>query len=715
MSRNATTDTARAAHPKVTGQHQERWAYIYVRQSSLKQVLHNQESQQYQYRLQQRAEELGWPVERIRIIDTDLGRSGREAESRTGFQELVSEVSLGHVGIVLSYEASRLARNNRDWYHLLDLAAMFGVLIADTDGVYDPRLYNDRLLLGLKGTMSEAELYMLRQRLDEGRLNAVKRGAYRQQLPTGLVRLPDGTVVKDPDEQVQHVLELMFERFEVLGSVNKVVRYLRRHQVLLPRRQTTGPQVGQVVWKVASEAAVSDILQNPAYAGAFAYGRRQIEPARRQPGRPAAGRIRKPMSEWLHLEQDAYPAYISWEQYLANQERIRQNGLRFVENFQKAQGIVREGAGLLQGLAVCGHCAYHMQTVYKHTPRYFCRGHSRTTDVGPCDCTLVRAPAVDEVVVQAFFEAIQPAQLDALEAILAAQQQERQQLERQWQEQLRRTEYEAALAQRQYDAVDPDNRLVAAELERRWEEKLLRLRQAQEDYHHFQQAPLPDTIPPGLREQFQAVSERLPELWPRLPNAHKKELLRSLIRRVIIRRPAADRLEIRIVWISGGYTDRTAWTPILRERDVSGYDQMVERVRELWQQGCDDEQMAEYLTAEGFHTARSWRVNPLTVQKIRLERQWYLPFEQLRRQRGTATHWTVRGLAEQIPVNTATVFRYIYNGVIPAGHVTHDPQTGLRLIAKDEALLARLRQRVSEKKRQNGMISAPSEPGGDNG
>jgi DNA invertase Pin-like site-specific DNA recombinase len=295
----------------------ERLAFIYIRQSTTKQVLMNKESHDNQYRLQQRAEELGWAVERIRVIDNDLGRSGSEAVGRAGFQELVAEVSLGHAGIVFGYEVSRLARNNQDWYHLLDLAAVFGTLIADNDGVYDPRLYNDRLLLGLKGTMSEAELHLLRQRLDAGRMNQVKRGAYRQNLPTGYVRLPDGSVAKDPDDQVRHVIELLFAKFEELGSVNKVLRYFRQQQILLPRRQRNGLQVGQVVWKVASEAAVTGAIEYPAYAGVFAYGRRQNDPKRKIPGRPATGNVRKPMSEWLHCQQGAYPAYITWEQFLA--------------------------------------------------------------------------------------------------------------------------------------------------------------------------------------------------------------------------------------------------------------------------------------------------------------------------------------------------------------------------------------------------------------
>lgn len=692
-------------HPKISAFHQQRLAYIYVRQSSLKQVYHHQESQHYQYRLQERALELGWSAEYIRIIDTDLGLSGREAEGRAGFQTLVTEISLGRVGIVFGYEVSRLARNNHDWYHLLDLAAMFGTLIADSDGIYDPRLYNDRLLLGLKGTMSEAELHLLRQRLDEGRMNQVKRGAYRQNLPTGLIRLPDGRVVKDPDDQVRHVIELVFSQFEALGSINKVLRYLRQHKIRLPRRQRSGPQAGQLLWKVASESALTTMMHNPAYAGAFAYGRRQSDPTLRQPGRPAAGRVRKSMADWLHLEHDVYPAYISWEQYLANQDRLAQNGLRFTENRDKAQGIARNGSGLLQGMIVCGHCAHHLQTVYKKTPRYVCRGLIRTTDA-PSDCNSVRAPEVDEVVVQAFFEALEPAQLDALEAILAAQEQEQQQLDRQWQEQLKRAQYEAGLAQRQYEAVDPQNRLVAAELERRWEASLRRLRQTEEDYHQFQQRPRPNTIPPHLRDQFRQVSHHLPHLWSALDNAAKKELLRSLISQVIVKRLVPDQVEIRIVWISGAYTDRTTLTPIHREQDVSGYEQMVERVGQLWQQGYNDEQMADLLTQEGFHSARSPCVIPQSVMKIRLARRWFLPLERMRGVEEVDGYWTARGLAKHLAVNKSTIYRFIYNQVIPPQLVKRDPQAGTYLIRKDDQLLERLRQRVIEQKQKNGMLKS---------
>jgi DNA invertase Pin-like site-specific DNA recombinase len=436
---------------KITPAHLQRLAYIYVRQSTFKQVRENRESQLYQYHLSETAQALGWSQERIRVIDADLGHSGRESESREGFKELVAEISLGHVGIIFGYEVSRLARNNRDWYHLMDLAAIFGTLLADGDGIYDLKLHNDRLLLGLKGTMSEAELHILRQRLDGGRLTQVKRGEYRQHLPTGLVRQADGSVVKDPDDQVRHVIELVLTKFAELGSCRQVLRYLRREKMLLPRHQTAGLYKGELLWKVPSDAAIYEIICNPAYAGAFAYGRKQKDPTRHDPGRPATGRLKRPLNEWLHLQQGVYPAYISWEQYLANQERLHQNALHYQEQQQQAQGIARSGAALLQGLARCGQCGCVMKLTYRHVHRYHC--DSLAKRFGESRCLSAPGPSVDEVVVQAFFEALQPAQLDALEAILKEQQLERHRLAQHWTDRLKRAQYEARLAERQYQLV----------------------------------------------------------------------------------------------------------------------------------------------------------------------------------------------------------------------------------------------------------------------
>jgi len=684
-----------SAH-KIRDVHLQRLAYIYIRQSSPKQVAQHLESQQLQYQLTQRAEMLGWHPDRIRIVDADQGQSGRGSHYRQGYQELVTQVSLGQVGIICGYQVSRLARNNRDWYHLLDLAAVFDTLIADSDGLYDLRLYNDRLLLGLKGTMSEAELHLMRQRLDAGRMNQVYRGAYRQHLPTGLVRLPEGMVVKDPDDQVRHTIELVFTKFEQLGSCPQVVRYLSQEQILLPRRQRAGWFKGELLWKRPSRDMIYDMIRNPAYAGAFAYGRKQVDYTRQIPGQPATGRLARPMGEWLHLQFDVYPAYLTWEQYLANQERLRQAATRYRDNLSRAQGTARTGRALLQGLATCGHCGRAMRVSYKQHPHYYC--DARRARFAESNCLWVQGPRVETGVVQAFFEALQPAQLDVLEAALAEQQHEHQQLARQWSERLKRAEYDAHLARRQYDAVDPDNRLVAAELERRWEDQLRQVQETREAMARFRQRPVSPTLTPELRDQLQHISETLPDLWSSLDNAQKKALLRSLIARVICKRETPGHIEVRIVWVSGHYTVRHVYPPVSHRRDAHCYPEMVAQIEKLWQNGLSDEQIAEQLTAEGFHSARRPDVRPVTVQKIRLENGWHSTLAQSRNALELNGYLTIRGLAAQLDLNRDYVYRWVYNQTIDPDYVTRDPQSGVYLIRNDLALIEQLRSRVQKKR-----------------
>ena len=683
-----------AGASKITSSHLERWACIYVRRSSLQQVEHNRESQANQYRLAERARSLGWSETRIRIIDCDLGKSGQDSLQRAGFNELLADVALGQVGIVFGYEVSRLARNNGDWYRLLDLAAVFGTLIADSDGIYDPRLYNDRLLLGLKGTLSEAELHLLRLRLQAGRLSKVRSGHYRQCLPTGLVWLDNETVVKDPDEQVQHVLDLVFVKFTELGSCYGVFRYLHREEILLPRR-AKGAGQSPIGWKQASITAVQDILTNPAYAGAFVYGRERSDPTRRTAKHSATPRVKRLPDTWLYVRHDAYPAYISWEQYLADQVRIEANGTRYMEKRQQAAGAIREGPGLLQGLAICGHCGRRMYTNYKPNVRYSC-AQQRQREQRMC-CS-VHGPTADSAVIEAFFEALRPAQLDLLAETLAAQRGEQERLAQQWQDQLRRATYEAQLAERQYQAVDPDNRLVASTLERRWEEKLQQRQRVQDSYQQFMQASPPSTLPPDLCAQFRRISETLPELWSagRITHAQQKELLRSLISNVILTRVVADRVEVKIVWVSGHFSQREVTVPIQREANLTDWAMLVERVRIGFEQGLSDSQIAAALTRDGFHTSRTSQVSAAKVFKIRLQHRWLQSYETHRKAHRIDEYWTTRGLAAKLSVSVQVVLRQIYKQVIPAEHVHRHDQSGVYLVDDYPDLLPTLQHALAQ-------------------
>jgi DNA invertase Pin-like site-specific DNA recombinase len=570
---------------------------------------------------------------------------------------------------------------------------MFNTLIADHDGVYDPRLFNDRLLLGLKGTMSEAELHLLKQRLEAGRLRQVERGTYRQHLPTGLVRLEDGSVVKDPNVQIQSSIELVLNKFAELGSCGKVVRYLRREELTLPRYQMRGPDKGTVVWKPVTHAVVYEIVCNPAYAGAFVYGRKQQDASRRQVGRPNSGRVRRPQEAWIKIEQNVYPAYITWDQYQANREQLQKNRMWFEGTEPRAQGAEREGRALLQGLAVCGHCGYHRQVSYKpRSHHYQCRALSKHHGLEACPT--IHGPTVDEAVAQVFFAALRPAHLNTLEAVLAAQRAEQEQLAEEWKMRLQQAEYEAQRAQRQYMQVEPENRLVAAELERRWEEKLEQLQHVQQAAERCQQqAPVVRQVTAEMREQFEQLSEHLPQVWEHITPVERKTLLRSLIDSVVLKREAADRVSIRVVWVSGHYTELEVQVPTNRREAVSRYEEMVERIGELFTAGLDDIQIAAQLGREGFHSARRSDVAVDTVKTIRQAQGWHHStgprpvFE-------VAGQLTVTGLAQRLGVDRPWVYRRLRNGAIAARYVTRDPQTHRYLIQDDPKLVTRLQALV---------------------
>ncbi len=669
---------------KITPGHRDRRAYIYIRQSSPKQVQHHRESQLNQYALVDRAVALGWSVERVHVIDADLGESGQDG-SRPGFRELVAAVSLGHVGLILAYEASRLARSNADWYALLDVAALRGTLIGDADGVYDPSTYNDRLLLGLRGMLSEAELHLIQLRLAAGRRRQIERGAYRQQLPTGLVRLPDGRVVKDPDLQVQRAIELVFARFAELGSCAKVVRRFRDAGLCLPRRQTGGPWVGEVLWKPACETAVYEILHNPAYAGAFVYGRHRRDPTC-PPGQHAR-RLNQPLANWQVVQHDAYPAYISWETFMANQERLADNASRYAA---RRRGAVRAGRALLVGLVTCGTCGRQLLVEYKTAHHYACTALSK--EYGVPMCLWVDGPSLDAAVVAAFFAALQPAELDLLDEVLAAQRADHARLGQHYADQVTRAEYEARLAEKQYRAVDPEHRLVAAELERRWELALRALAEAREAAERFGRTPAVPTLDPTLREQLRDLGQRLPQLWAsgRLTPAHQKELLRCLIRRVVVRRPRPDTVEATILWVSGATTSLTLEPSVAHTADLSDHDRLVRRLVELVAAGYQDGAIARQLTAEGFRSARHAHVPTSLVTRLRRQQRQPSLTTQFRGQEKVDGQWTIWGLARLLHVDRNWLYARIKAGTLPA---TRHSIIGHYLIPDDPALLEQLGQR----------------------
>lgn len=593
--------------------HLSRQALIYVRQSSPGQVVNHRESLDLQYALRDRPRQSGWDPGRVAVIDTDLGLTGSTAAGRPGFQELVTRVTLGQVGIIFAYDVTRLARNCTDWYQLLDLCGYRHCLVGDQEGIYDPATPNGRLLLGLKGLIAELELSTIRARLTAGLVNKAKRGELALALPTGLIREPSGQVVKHPDREVQSRLELVFDTFLRVRSVTKVVRYLNEHELRLPRCD----YCGDIRWRTANIAAVAVILKNPAYAGAFVYGRTRTVPkigseaARRSPRRLA-------VSEWKIRIPDRYPAYIDWATFEKIQAMIRDNHSEYDRN--KSRGVPRPGKALLHGLVYCGECGHKMLVQYKHGTRYICNALRQRYQVPVCQC--LTADPVDDYVVKRFFEALSPIELDAYAQALSENDRQQEQVRRGRQQQLERLRYQARLAERQYQKSDPDNRLVTAELEKRWETALQDLKHAEEDWQRLTARQANSiTIDPGLRAAFADAARGIPELWEQggLSQQHKKALLRCLIDKVVIHRSASDTVQTRIVWRGGDTTSFDVPVPVASVARLSGAKEMEHAVLELVQQGKLDPEIAEELTQRGFRSPRELTVIPHTIRTIRLK------------------------------------------------------------------------------------------------
>jgi DNA invertase Pin-like site-specific DNA recombinase len=587
----------------ITTAHHERMAYVYVRQSTLWQVNEHQESTERQYRLQERALELGWPPTAIKVIDEDQGRSGTSAAARTGFQRLVAEISLGQVGMVLMLEASRLARNSSDWHHLIELCGLSHTLLADESTIYNPRDPNDRLLLGVKGTLSEAELFTLRTRLHEGRWNKARKGLLQFPLPVGYVRAPNGAWDLDPDQQVRERLAYVFEAFRRLGVARQVVRELRHYGLDLPTRVVSKGAYGTLIWKRPTLSAVVRILENPAYAGAYAYGRWEYRAEARSPKTGKARARLRSRDQWPVLIHAHHPAYVSWREYMQTQDQLRQNWQR-----DGSRGVARQGTALLQGIVWCGHCGrkmgvQHQATKEKRSPAYICQlGHQQDGEDRICQSMTARP--VDAAVVQAFLEAVSPVGVEVAVAVLSQIEQQLSDLQRQWELQLEQARYEARLAQRKYDAVDPDNRLVAAELERRWNAQLTRVAELEQAYAKAEQEAR-FTLTPQERAATQTLAQDLSAIWQAETTtaADRKQLLRLAMESVQldgVSRPGW--IEVQIRWRSGVVTRLEVKRAQPGEGSLKTPEQAVAQIHEL-AANLSYAQIAEALNAEGWRTA----------------------------------------------------------------------------------------------------------------
>jgi DNA invertase Pin-like site-specific DNA recombinase len=697
----------RAASQKIRPDHLDRLAVIYVRQSTLFQVRENTGSTTRQYDLVKRAADLGWTQASIQVVDQDQGQSGSSTIGRDGFQWLVAEVGLGHVGAVLSLEVSRLARSCSDWYRLLEICALTDTLVIDDEGVYDPGAHNDRLLLGFKGSMSEAELHWLKSRLQGGKMTKAEQGQLRFRLPIGLVYDPVGRIVLDPDEAVQEAVRLVFSLFEQSTSALAVVSAFARQHLRFPTRWWGGKRADELIWSRLSHERVLNILHSPLYAGAYVYGRTKFR-SRLLPGEEprVKGRTRRlPQEDWPIVLLDAHPGYITWEQFLHNQRQLDDNRTWRAEEHR---GAVREGPSLLQGIILCGSCGRRMGIRYQRNGSvlmYEC--HQLHSQLAARTCQTMRGDRIDQAVVACFLEAIEPAHLEVALAALDQVEARAKQVENQWHRQIERAQYEADLARRRYKAVDPDNRLVARSLEKEWNEKLAEVDKLERE-HQLVPKPAALLLTTAQREQIRRLAHDLPAIWHASTTTfvERKQLMRWLIKDVTLSK-RGNVIDVAIRWQTEALTAlsipryKMSW----EERQTSPH--VVERVRE-WSPTHTATQIATLLNEEGLRPGLGGSFTASKVDWIRVaysiplacpEGPGFCPSGQ----RGDG-RYSALAAAELLNVNVSTIADWCNAGILES--VRAHPH-GPRWISLTPDIIEKLRKPTQRhwKRRRTGSQS----------
>lgn len=679
------TDPLRS--PKLRPWHLDRSALVYVRQSTPQQVIEHQESTARQYALADRAAALGWEPDRITTIDDDLGKSGQSIEGRPGFQRLLAEVALDHVGLILSLEMSRLARSNRDWHQLLELCARFRVLLADADAIYDPTDHNDRLLLGLHGMMSEAELHVIKERMYQGKLNKARRGEPLGVPPIGYVRLASGEWAIDPDEQVQTTVRLIFDQFDREATLHGLLRYLVHNGVRIPVRSNHGPNRGELEWRRPNRATLSNLLHHPTYAGAYRFGHRPVDPRRKQPGRPTTGKLIRRPDECLVLIRDRLPAYITWDRFCANQERLEANRAR-----HDRPGAPRRGPSLLAGLLRCGRCGQRMCVRYSGANNRHSYNCSRTTSsYGDPLCQSLSGPVLDDLIAGRVLAAVEPAALEASLAAVAGVERERAELAKHWQQRRERARYEVDRAARQYQACEPENRLVGRELERRWEESLKHQRQLEDDFQRWQQTA-PGRLSAADERAIRALAANLPAVWRSATTtpAERQRISRLLIKHVCVTvDKTSERVDVELHWVGGLVESHTLSRPVKRYDLQADYSRLVERLRASCVEKLTAAEIASRLNAEGFRPPkRAERFTRAMVQRL----LWHLDLDR-REPHGSLAglgrdEYRPGSLARRLGISRDTVRRWLRAGWL----TTRRDADGHHVIWADASELRRLRE-----------------------
>jgi DNA invertase Pin-like site-specific DNA recombinase len=644
------------AHQKVTTSHLKRQAYCYVRQSTLKQVFENTESTKRQYALRERAMALGWPAVQIVTVDSDLGETAASVADRQGFQKLMTELSLGRVGLVMGLEVSRLARNNADWARLLEICGITDTLILDEEGIYDPTDFNDRLLLNMKGTFSEVELHVLRSRLRGGALNKARRGEFKTRLPTGFVFDHNDKIIIDPDKQVQQSIRLFFDIFQRTGAAFATAKAFAADDVKFPCRSHLGPDKGVLKWQRLTHSRARLILKNPHYAGAYYYGRQRS----RKNVDGSTTYFQVPRDEWLVLIKDAHPAYITWDQYEENLRRIRQNAIAY--NVIDRKTPPREGPCLLQGLAICGKCGQRMTIRYKYQrkgrvePAYLCQRNK----IERCEnsCQYIPGADIDKAIEKLLLESVTPLTLEMALQVQKELENRFNEADKLRKQQVDRAEYEANLARRRFMQVDPDNRLVADTLEAEWNEKLRQL-QDSNDYYEKHRRLESEKLKIAQQQEVLNLAKDFPKLWKnrKTPAREKKRMISFLIEDVTIIRAEDITLHVRF---KGGAC-KTLKLPLpLRGWQYNLPDpKIVEIVDELLSDRTYAE-IATILDERGYKSGQGHPIDRRTVVGITHSYKLKTRYARLR----ATGKLRVNEVANLVGVTVATVRRWGKKGII---------------------------------------------------
>ena len=670
------------ANPKIQPAHLQRWAYVYIRQSTAAQVAVNRQSTDRQYRLRERAGQWGWPGERIKVIDEDLAHSGSGLVERHGFTYLTSEVALGRAGLILSLEVSRMARNSADWYRLLDLCGVTDTLIGDEDGLYHPALFNDRLLLGLKGTMAEAELHVLRARLDGGIRNKAARGELRRGLPVGLIwGENDGEVLFHPDQAVLGAVRSLFEKFSELGSARRVWLWFREQNLPFPHQSAAG----QIQWLTPTYTAIRNILSNPVYAGAYAYGKSRQERYVDESGKLQKRTHRLPLAQWPVLLKDHHAGFIDWAAFEMNQARLARN-LR--PGPQQAAGVVREGSALLQGLATCGRCGRKLRVYYQgqhSSPGYYCANSQ------PCGgravwCLRVGAVRIDRAVAETFLAAMAPAGLEAALEAEKSSQAEQQTALQQWRLQVERARYEAERAERRYRQVEPENRLVARTLELEWEKCLTAMGAAEAELRRKEQENKID-LTEDQRRQIRALAADLRQVWdaPTTTDRDRKELLQGLLEEVKIEvLPDQAKAHLVLRWKTGAHSELDVLWRVKRIPPLRTDEDTIDLVRRLAVHH-PDAIIAGVLGGQGRKTVTGER---FTADKVgNLRRYWKIPRYEPPASPPEGELLSVQAAAEKLGVAASTLHRWLGDGFIAGEQITPGAPWRIRMTQELQSLI----------------------------